>query len=276
MKLNCVHEEFKSIQQLIETLDSRPNNKIMAGKKDSDSKDRSFTGSKNYAEAKQLLVEGYNDVLEDVKDGVRKNNRIIEHKLVNTRKIQNMPVGFIPNVPNALQNKPDSMINIIRTPQKRKTMTIVYAMSGNAGVDKQVFIKAGTALVSAINLIELSGVQTKLYVDFMAAECNNEILCPVLCVKDFGERFNLTKICFPLVHPSMFRRIGFKYLETCPNLTESGFNWGYGRAPSIENLRDSNPYGKNAYMLNTRVIENENYSIEKILNMLEIDIKSKR
>lgn len=278
-EVNCVYEEFSSIDKLLKTLDSRPNNKIMEDKHFSEQHDSSFTGTESYQEAVNLLKYGYTDILPQIKREVKKNNKILFKNPLHQRKILNMPIGFVPNVPNALQNKPDSMINIVSTPQKKKTLSIIYAMSGNAGEDTDTFIKAGAALISAINLIELSGIQTRLYVDFMPAMAGGgffsssnerELLAPVLRIKNYGERFNLTKICFPLAHPSMFRRIGFKYLETCPFITNSNFAGGYGRVPELNELKDYIPTNYQTYILNTPFIKENNFNIQSILKEVKM------
>lgn len=270
---HCIYEEFPSITKLLKILDSRTNNTIMQGQFSSSKEDYNFTKTHNYEEAVSLLRFGYTDVLDQIKKEVKRNNKLIYQGYVNKRKIQNMPIGFIPNVPNAIQNRPDSMINITAPLQKRKTLSIIYAMSGSAFEDADTFIKAGAALVSAINLIELSGVQTRLYVNFMPAYAsgNNgiELLSPVLRIKNYGERFNLTKICFPLVHPSMFRRIGFKYLETCPFVTQSGFRNGYGTPPSLKILRENIPTDNQTFILNTTFIKENDYNISNILKELQ-------
>lgn len=284
--MNVVYEEFNDIEDLLETLASRPNNEIMRDEHSSEKEDSSFSKTSSYKEATDLLRNGYTEILGDVKSAVRKNNKFIYQYQERQRKVKNMPIGFIPNVPNALQNKPDSMINILQKPKKRKTINIIYAMSGSCGESADVFVKAGAALVSALNLIEISGIQTRLSVSFMASESNygffsfghetreedKQLIFPILRVKNYGERFNLTKICFPMAHPSMFRRIGFKYLETCPQLTDSNFANGYGRVPELGKIRAAVDTDENTYILNTRFIKDNDYDIHKILKELEVVI----
>lgn len=284
--MNVVYEEFNDIEELLETLASRPNNEIMKNEHSSEKEQASFSKTSSYKEATDLLRNGYTEILEDVKSAVRRNNKFIYQYQDRQRKVKNMPIGFIPNVPNALQNKPDSMINILQKPKKRKTINIIYAMSGSCGESADVFVKAGAALVSALNLIEISGIQTRLSVSFMASESSQgffsfgpatkeedkQLIFPVLRVKNYGERFNLTKICFPMAHPSMFRRIGFKYLETCPQLTDSNFASGYGRVPELGKIREIVNTDENTYILNTRLIKDSGYDIHKILKELEVVI----
>jgi hypothetical protein len=54
-------------------------------------------------------------------------------------------------------------------------------------------------------------------------------------IKSATEKLNVSKIAFPLVHPSMLRRLFFRYIEVYPNVTKS-FVFGYGR-PLNEELK---------------------------------------
>ena len=218
------HEEFVSIGELIETINKRPNNSAMKGEHSSDKNDTEFSNSKSLAHAEEMLQKGWTEHLDKVKTAVRKNTREL-YNLFKTKRIPaNMTVGFVPNVPNALQNLPDSMINIQQTFQKKKTKHVIYVDSSNCGTEADVFVKAGTSLVTAISLLEAAGIQTKLSVAFFAASAEKEIVVSTLQIKNYGERFNLEKICFPMIHPAMFRRIGFKWLETCPQVTDRHFS----------------------------------------------------
>lgn len=280
MDKKIIYEEFNSINELLNTLNSRPNNKIMQDKNSSDTGDIYFTHTNSYKEAVDLFRVGYTEVLPDIKLAINKNNKVIQEKVARFQhKPLNMPIGYIPNVPNAIQNKPDSMINVLRQPIKKKTLTIVYAMGGSWSNDKSVFIKAGSALISALNLIELSGIQTKLMINFMPTSSYSflrnqpeEILCPTLTLKNYGERFNLQKLCFPLAHPSMFRRIGFKYLETCPKITQSGFSSGYGTPAELKDLTEGlEPYlPKGSIVIDSMFIKDNDYSVEAIIDKIGI------
>ena len=138
-------------------------------------------------------------------------------------------------MPNAILNLPDSMINIERHPQKQKTLDIIYSMGANCGEDAQLFIDAGVVLLTAIKILEINRISVRLKVGFMLGTedysgKSGEITCPTVLVKDYGQRADLQKLCFPLAHPSMFRRFGFKWLETTPGITSKAWQCGYGYA----------------------------------------------
>ena len=219
-------EDFGSIYSLLNAINNRENNSFMHDE-DSSQKhgNEGWSGTSSYEEAQSLLIHGYEDPIKSIKSNLAKNKKLTS-KIYNSIPkpiVQNRVVGF---VPNALKGLPESMITLEKLHKKRKTISIIYATGGSCGVESDV-------LVSAINLIELSGVQTELSIGFMPTKEIKQIIFPTVKIKSYGERFNLQKICFPMIHPAMFRRIGFKYLETCPGMVEN-FSYGYGRPPELE------------------------------------------
>ena len=51
-------EKFYTIQQLLDTIENRPNNKVMKNQHESTSSDYEFTKTHSYEEAKSLLQYG--------------------------------------------------------------------------------------------------------------------------------------------------------------------------------------------------------------------------
>lgn len=274
--MRIIIEEFENINSLLRTICSRPNNKIMEDEDSSRSNDKEFTGTETWNDAVKLLRTGYTEILGEVKEQLVKITK--QNKKFNSIKksrIKNDIIGYVPNVPNSIMNLPESMINIKQVPQKRKTLSILYSIEGNANESVEFFIKTGIILIAAINTIEKSGIQVKLSVAFMTSEKDEEITFPIVCIKNYGQRFDLQKICFPLAHPSMLRRIGFKWLETTPEIT-ARFNYGYGKDPKdltpiIEECKKR--FGKDTYVLNSHWIRSNKYSVEKVLNYLDFNKK---
>lgn len=265
MSYSLVQENFSSISEALETINSRPNNHHMRDAHSSSESGSWFSGTSSYEEAVSLLKFGYTEPIVQVKEKLRENKRV-SSKLYSSmpRPIpRNKVVGSVPNIPNALRGLPESMIAMDKTAQKRRTLSIMYGFGSSAGTDKNKLLKAGVALVSAISIIELSGIQTKLLLGFMPSQEGEEVVFPTIQIKNFGERFNLQKICFPMIHPSMFRRIGFKYLETCP-LCKADFSSGYGCPPSLETLRELIDIPQTKVINSNWIIAND-FSVEKIL-----------
>lgn len=275
--MKVLTEEFEDINSLLRVINSRNNNSVMRDENSSRTGSENFTGSKSYDESVKLIRTGYVDILKDVKEKLTEITRQNKQFDSGFRPMpRNNIVGYVPNVPNAIRNIPESMINTNIVPQKRKTLSVVYSIEGNCNETTDFFIKTGTILLAAINTIEKSGVQVKLSVAFMTSQQGNETTCPTVVIKNYGQRFDLQKVCFPLAHPSMLRRIGFKWLETTPQITESGFAYGYGKDPKDLDLLSKTfkeKFGKNTYVLNTHWIRTNDYSVEKLLNFLDFNKK---
>lgn len=270
-------ENFSSISKLLNTLDKRENNAVMKSSHSSNTGGKDFSLTSSYEEACSLLKYGYADILDKIEAERRKTLKENSFLILPQQKPPvNMPIGYIPHVPNAIQNLPNSMINTIQTPKKTKSISIVYSFGENCKEEADNFVTAGTALISAINLIERAGIRTKLSIGFFPSTAGNQILFPTLTIKNYEDNFNIKKICFPMAHPAMFRRIGFKYCETCPNLTASDFSWGYGFTVKDKNFQLvketlNQTLDTKCYLISFTEIKKYGYQVNKILEHCNIN-----
>ena len=65
---------------------------------------------------------------------------------------------------------------------------------------------------------------------------NGQLAQCFVTIKAPAEKINPARVYFPLVHPSMLRRIGLRWLETCPDVTSKKFQGGYGAAQRLNKL----------------------------------------
>lgn len=266
-----IYEEFRSFDHLLSTLAARPNNQYMQDEHASQKHDTSWTGTKSYKQACDMLGIGYIEVISKLKKNVeaaKKLNSKFYSELERPRP-QIAVQGYVPCVPAALQNLPKSMVNVDRKPMKRKTLHILYSVSGSANRPSDWFVKCGSALLSAIDIIERGGIQTKIDLNFFSSRDGDEYPFPTICIKNYGERYSLQKISFPIAHPSMFRRIGFKWLETSPDIGRH--YWAYGCPPSYSEMeRVLNIKDPATYLITTDWIDGHNFSVEEILKKFEV------
>lgn len=227
---NLIREHFGSISEMLSVMESRTNNSVMHGKNSSRDNDKEFTGTKNWNEAMNLYRYGYVDILPEIKKGTAQVGK--SYTALPRNKIVNDVVGYVPHVPNSILNLPNSMIATKKVPQKVKAISITYAITANCSEDAKNFIKAGIAILSAINMLELSGIRVNLNVCFYFASVmhndKSEQAFGTIKLKDYREHLDMQKLCFPLAHPSFFRRFGFRWLETCEGLTNKDWAFGYG------------------------------------------------
>lgn len=276
MSKKIYKENFSSIVNLISVIDSRKNNSIMRDSKDSHKYEREggdWYNTRNYEEACSLAKFGWPDPLDALKESLRASIKESANYQVVTKSMPyNNIVGYVPNVPNALQNLPNSMITTDRFPQKRKTIHVIFSNGGNCNENPEFYLKAGSAMINALNIIERSGIQVRIDLCFFPACCGDEYLCPTVTLKDYGQRFDLLKLCFPLANSSMERRLGFRWLETHPEIKNTGWPFGYGRTiPSEESMdilkEDS------TYVITNYWIRDNEYDVKKILDFLDFKIQ---
>ena len=223
-----IQEHFNSISEMLNVICSRPNNDVMKNENSSREEDFSFYGTKTFEDAVELFQHGYIEVLEEIKKGTVAvvGNRAT----VQRNKIVNDVIGYAPHVPNAILGLPNSMIGMKKVPRKVKTISIVYKSTANCCEVTETFTKAGIALLSAINMLELSGIRVSLKLCFECAKAGNEFAFATVKLKDYKEHLDIQKLCFPIAHVSMFRRFGFKWLETCEGMEDTSWRRGYGRS----------------------------------------------
>lgn len=274
--MRFITENFKSIDEMIKVLNSRPKNQIMKYCNSSEKPERVTTwyGTDSYAEATSLIKKGYTEILPDIKKQVREQSKNYSNLFtVNKRIPLNAVIGYAPNVPNAIRNLPNSMITIDKVLQKKKVISIIYSIAGSCGESQDFFIKAGATLLTIIKFLEAQGISVELSVGFMGAMVadESEAIFPTVKVKNYGQELDLQKLCFPIAHPSMFRRIGFKYLETCPDITKNYFSFSYGTPIRDLDIIKKNLKCKNnsVVVLNSYWIRENEYNTKKIVEKLQ-------
>lgn len=226
-------EHFDSIREMLATVGSRKNNSAMVSRRASMDGTRDFTGTRDWEHAMDLFQNGYHDPMDKLR---REMAKTAVKTPAQRRMVSTGVVGYAPHVPNAILGLPNSMIHTKSTPQKIKTVSIIYSIVENCFVDVDEFIKCGTVVLNAVNALELAGVRVNLRIAFYCAKQGQDFAFGSVMLKDYREHVDLLKLCFPLVNPSMFRRFGFKWIETVPGLTDTGWSFAYGE--SVQRLPD--------------------------------------
>ena len=271
MKYNAQIERFDSIAQMLKTIESRPENEVFKGQKpESKNSDKSFSRTSSYEEAMGLITNGWAEPLEQIKKGT--GNSFRSNGQVNKSRPQTGIVGYAPCVPNAILGLPNSMIMTEKTPSKVKAVTLLFSMSVTCAYSQEKILKAGIVILNIINDLELAGYRVRLDVEFFGANKGNDVCSARVTVKDWRQPLDLKKLAFPISHPSMFRRFGFRWLETYPNLTNHGYRHGYGSSSFKENynnalktFKDSGMLDKNEYLITTYLCMAHDYNKEKIM-----------
>ena len=121
------------------------------------------------------------------------------------------------------------MYNVKQTTYRNtKVLNIVYFIGASYDVDKKELAAAGAKLLNIINTLEAQGYRTNIF----AARCiipkingktqKNSLLNLAVKIKDSGKHLNITKIAYPVAHPSFFRRHCFAWADrVCKNVTDT-------------------------------------------------------
>ena len=235
--------EFDSLNEFESYITNTPLNETFRWQKlSSTNGSYSFTQTQSYEEATKLLKDGWSSMAQEItkKLNVIKNQVVNEH----VQKILYDVVGFQASVPRYLQGIPTSMVNKKLVPVKQKVITLDKDISYNASIKTEQIIEASVQTLQLIKKIEAQGIRVNLNLVWGVAAGDTKEVAKIR-LKSANERLNISKLSFPLVHPSMLRRLCFRYLEVAPTVTKS-YTWGYGAPLDGSQLKT---YCKDEYVL---------------------------
>lgn len=276
-----VQEHFQSLEHLIDCLSTRKKNRVM-GCAGCDSSNESDSGSSlvgSYKSAVNLMRFGYTKILPRIEKGTNKLVKDLQSSYQRQKSILAPSFsGASPNVPRHLMGLPDNMLDRNVVSRKTKTIHIIYVPLAPWITPGDVFIKAGITLLSAIQLMENSGISVKLDCIFYAGQSDNgtstsedqrEVIFGIVPLKNYYDRLNLQKLCFPIAHPAMLRRIGFRFLETTPELRHKGFVSSYGQVISESKISKLFKTNSRVVILDVITIANFHYNVESTIRYIK-------
>lgn len=254
-KGNVYITEFRNIVDLVNFIEKEkvfPNfekngvcHSVMCGRRR-----ENFTGTKNFDEAMDLLLHGWEYGTKEI----RSRFDVKETSVSTKQKTVYDVSGFQCSVPRYLQGIPTNMINKKNKTQKNKVITINKMCSYSCNVSAETIKEESVKVLQLVNNLEKQGYRVKLNVLFGCKELNKSII--KVCIKTSSQKLNIKQTVFPLVHPSMLRRIIFAVLERSEECSYGGFENGYGKPCN---------YGEYVVAMN-----NGEYLIPNILNEKQI------
>lgn len=268
-----IYDNFSDVFAFREAIQSRPNNEVMRGENASSKGKRDFAGMP-LNDAYKALTDGIPEAAENLKRDLKKFQAKAATNIPQRRPI-NYYNGHSPNVPAAIIGLPKSMRKTVKTPSKIKTVTLYYNSSENAGTSAETLEKSGAAVLQLVYWLELNGYRVKFcLVPYLAESGDENAVCNVL-LKDFRQPLDILKLSFSITSVSMFRRLGFRWLETVPNITERSWSFGYGHQISdkdecLELLRKTGQNVDNAYFIKVSDCKNVDFDPVRLASDLGI------
>lgn len=191
-----------------------------------------FTKTKSFEEATELLKNGWTDMANKLTQKLKAIEKDVEPTV--RRKTVYDVAGYQCSVPRYLNGIPTSMIRTVNVPVKQKVINLVKSVDYNGGVSADTIVEESVKAMQIIKKLEAQGYRVNLDIVIGTIE-RKSIVCKVR-VKNAGERLNISKLAFPLVHPSMLRRLFFRFIEVYPEITKD-FVRGYGAPATDSQLR---------------------------------------
>lgn len=225
--IEIAYEYFSSIDELVKANRKRPHLRQFEDHTLSSELRYDWNGCRTYEEAEDMALNGWNKILEDTEFKGFYNNCGIE--IEKMAKSINDVVGYAPIVPNVLLGIPQTMINFSRKKVKSKIIHIVYGITVTCGVEMEELTQVGLEFMKAVVDLEKRGYRLRLTaMQEYSSQGDTDIL--FMKVKDEFKKLDLQSSIFNLVHPAVFRAIGFVWKERSPVCTEMS---GYGTAFKI-------------------------------------------
>lgn len=203
-----------------------------------------FTKTESFEEAIDLFKAGWSDMATKLTQRMK----VIENNAQPTMRPKNVNsvCGYQAIVPLFLQGVPTNMASKRMVPIKQKVITINKSIDYSARTSSDKIIEESIKALQIVKKLEAQGYRCNLNIVLgsTAGVPEKQFLIKVR-IKSANEKLNISKLAFPLVHPSMLRRLFFRFIEVYPEVTSS-FYWGYGRPAKSEELRE---FFKNEYLI---------------------------
>lgn len=192
-----------------------------------------FTQTVSFDDAVLLMKRGWSDMAQKL---VNKLNAI-DKKTQPIKKARpvNSVAGYQPIVPLYLAGVPTSMVSSKMVPVKQKVINITKLFNYNGGISSDKIINESIKVMQLVKKLEAQGYRVNVDVAFGSSAGGREIAASIR-VKSANERLQVSKLAFPLVHPSMLRRLMLRYIEVNNNVTRS-YVHGYGAPVQREKMQ---------------------------------------
>lgn len=223
--------EFKSIREFEEFITETPENKVFKGHNLSSKEEFwwtvNFTKTKSFDEAIDLLHNGWTDKAREL----TKKLKAVERDMAPIMKQQRCisVAGYQPVVPLFLAGQPANMVGTRMQSVKQKVVTLVKSISYNGNIEPEEWTEQGLKALAVVKKLEANGLRVNIDIvrgGYDPDNYSNGIACKVR-VKNANERLNISKLAFTMCHPSIQRRLMFRFTEVYDKVT-TGYRSTYG------------------------------------------------
>lgn len=222
--------DFKSLQEFYEYVISTPVNESFRRRRlASVSGTAGFTGTATFEEAVELLRNGWQEMSETLVQRLKVEGGEMEPVMTSKNVVDVQ--GYQPIVPLYLNGIPVNMVSRKMKPVKQKVITLNKSIEYRGNVSTKEIIEESIKALRIIKKLESQNYRCNLNIVFSISYFSRSIkkYAIRIRIKSANERLNINKLSFPLVHPSMLRRLSFRFTEVYPGVP-SIYVKGYGTA----------------------------------------------
>ncbi len=220
-------KRFSSLEEFYRYINETPTNDVFKNVTLSSQRienNGSWSGTKDFNEACDLFKNGWDKKTLELKQKLD----LEEHKEPQmTYKNITSVQGYHPIVPLYLMGVPNNMVTKKMIPMKKKVISIDKTIAYSSDVSSTRIIEEAVKAVRIINRLERQNYRVNLNLVCLTNKYDVTIGFKIR-LKSANESMNISKLTFPLIHPSMLRRLFLRFVEVYPHATK-GFIQGYGR-----------------------------------------------
>lgn len=227
-RCNYTKISFNSINDLMNFIKNTPytpEGKTWNSSIDTSEMTARFTETSSFEEATDLLYHGWESgaKLLTTKLNARNCSPVAKNKTVYD------VAGFQCSVPRYLQGIPTNMIQNKRVAAKTKVANVVKSFSYASTVKAERIEEESVKFLEMVQNMEQSGTRCNVFVTIplYITSYKNSIVCIDVKIKDSTQRMNIKQMAFPLMHPSMLRRIIFNVIEKLEETRNVGSYHGF-------------------------------------------------
>lgn len=183
-----------------------------------------WSGTNSFDQALELLKNGWSDMSQTLTRKLNVASKDIQP--IKTSKNVLSVCGYQPVVALYLAGVPQNMVDKRMVAKKQKVIELTKDVTYSCSTTTEEIVNQSVKAMVVVKKLEAQGYRIKLNVALGVEKYGREIICKV-CIKQPSDRLQVSKLAFPMVHPSMLRRLFLRYIEVNPDVT-SAFTKNYG------------------------------------------------
>ena len=228
-------KRFSSLDEFYRYINETPTNDVFKYATLSSQRiesENGWSGTSSFEEACNLFINGWDKKTLELKQKLD----FEEHKepQMTYKNIQSVQ-GYHPIVPLYLMGVPNNMVTKKMVPLKKKVINIDKTIAYSYNVKSEQIIDESVKAIRIINRLERQNYRVNLNL-VCITEKNGVGIGFKIKLKSANESLNISKLTFPLIHPSMLRRLYLRYAEVNSHTTKS-FRRGYGSPLSGKDVK---------------------------------------